>query len=279
MMETVKRYSNFPKYDMWATLLNSVSWQIPIFLLSYFFTTTVVGYYSLGMMMIQLPMSLIGGSIGQVFFQRAAEANFGGTLDSLVENVFKILFKLGIFPMLILLLMGKDIFTVFFGPQWGIAGIYVQILSIWAFVWFISSPLGEIVLILEKQSWGLWWNMIVFSSRLISFIIGGILGDVFIALLLFSLSGVIVYGYFIVKSLGYSGLSLMYIFRQIYFSMVQIILAGIILSIMMVFQVNLLITFIVACALGLLYYLYLIKTEPSLYSMLIQNIIPHNKPE
>ena len=67
MKEVLKRYNNFSKYDIWSALLNSLSWQIPVFLLSYFFSTTVVGYYSLGMMMIQLPMSFIGGRLRRCF--------------------------------------------------------------------------------------------------------------------------------------------------------------------------------------------------------------------
>ena len=57
MIEALKRYSNFPKFDIFSSLLNTISWQIPIFLLAYFFSTTTVGYYSLGMVAIELPMT------------------------------------------------------------------------------------------------------------------------------------------------------------------------------------------------------------------------------
>ena len=45
--EVFKRYINFPKYEVPGSLINTLSWQIPIFMLSYFFSTTIVGYYSL----------------------------------------------------------------------------------------------------------------------------------------------------------------------------------------------------------------------------------------
>ena len=272
MIEVIKRYINFPKYDIWATFLNSLSWQIPIFLLAYFFSTTIVGYYSLGMMVIQLPMSLIGGSIGQVFFQRANEAKFENTLHLLVENVFIMLFKLGIFPMMILLMFGEFLFTVFFGPQWGTAGIYVQILSIWAFLWFISSPISLIISVLEKQSWGLRWNILVFSTRFMSLMIGGILGNVLIALALFSISGVIVYGYFIVKTMEYSHIPIKYIVGKITSTAFQIICGGIILFILTLLKVNSFIVVIFASVFGLFYYVYLLRTDPFLYRYFIQNI-------
>jgi len=276
MIKVLKRYSNFPKYDIWSTLLNSISWQIPVFLLSYFFYTTDVGCYALGMMVIQLPMSFIGGAIAQVFFQRAAEAKIEGTLSPLVENVFKTLVKIGLFPMMILLLIGKDLFTVIFGSQWGIAGLFVQILSIWAFVWFISSPLSTMISVLEKQSWGLYINIIIFSTRVLSFVIGGILANVLIALLLYSISGFFIYGYLCIKILEYSKIQFKYSLKIIYSNLIQIIPAGIVLLLLVLFGIDSLIIVVFACAFSIVYYMYIFKNEPFLIDFLRQNIMKKN---
>jgi lipopolysaccharide exporter len=194
MYNALKRYNKFLKYDIWSALLNTISWQIPIFLLSYFFTTAVVGYYSLGMTVIQLPMSYIGSAIGQVFYQRAAEAFHQNKLSFLVTEVFDELLKLSMFPMLVLTISGKDLFLIIFGPNWGEAGVYVQILSIWAIFWFISSPLSTIITVREKLKLNFKLTLLNFSTRLISLVIGGIIGSVFLAVALFSFSGVLIYG-------------------------------------------------------------------------------------
>jgi len=271
--KVLKRYRDFPKYDIWSALLNTISWQIPIFLLAYFFSTTVVGYYSLSMMLIQLPMSFIGGAIAQVFYQRAAVAKIGGNLRPLVENIFKILIILGLFPMMVLLLIGEDLFSVVFGSQWAISGIYVQILSVWAFVWFISSPLSTIVAVLEKQSWGLILNILIFSTRVISLVIGGILGDVLIALLLLSLSGFIVYGYLCIKIMDYSQIPMKDSFNIIFSNFLQVIPAGIVLLLLVLLNIDSLMIVIVACTLGFVYYAYKIKNEPLLQNLLSENIL------
>jgi len=194
MNYALKRYSNFLKFDIWSAFLNTISWQIPIFLLSFFFSTTVVGYYSLGMMVIQLPMSYIGGAIGQVFYQRAAKAIHQNKLSFLVTEVFDELLKLSMFPMLILTIAGKDLFLIIFGPNWGEAGVYVQILSIWAIFWFLSSPLSTIITVREKLKLSFKLTLLNFSTRLLSLVIGGIIGSVFLAVALFSFSGVLIYG-------------------------------------------------------------------------------------
>lgn len=277
MAKVFKRYSNFPKYDIWSALLNNISWQIPIFLLSYFFSTTIVGYYSLGMMMIQLPMSLIGGAIAQVFYQRAAAEKSEGNLGSLVENVFKVLVKIGLFPIVILLFVGKDLFIVFFGSQWAVAGVYVQILSVWAFVWFVSSPLSTIVAVLEKQSWGLLLNIEIFSTRLISLIIGGLLGNVFIALLLFSISGFIVYGYLCLKTFEFSNVSKNFIVQTITPILIITIPAGIFLFLLEVLKINSLIIVFFSIVFAVIYYIYLFKRDPIVESLIIQYIMKPTK--
>lgn len=115
--------------DIWSSLLNVISLQLPTFLFSAFFSTAVVGYYALSMNVLQLHMSLIGAAISQVFFQRAAEAKFDGTLARIAEETFLRLSLIGVFPILLLAATGKDLFIVVFGPAWGEAGVFVQILA------------------------------------------------------------------------------------------------------------------------------------------------------
>lgn len=274
MADVFIRYIDFPKFSIWGALLNTVSWQIPIFLLSYFFSTTIVGYYSIGMMMIQLPMSLIGGAIAQVFFQRAVAAKSEGKLDSLVESVFNVLVKIGLFPMIILLIIGEDLFTVVFGSQWAVAGVYVQILSVWAFVWFISSPLSTILTVVEKQSWSLLLNIEIFSTRLISLIIGGLLGSVYIALLLFSISGFFVYGYLILKTFEFSNVTKNFIVQTILpVLLITIPVVVFLLLMRSVFGINSLLIVIISIIFGLLYYGYLLRSDPIFKSLISQDIM------
>ena len=120
-------------------------------------------------------MSFIGGSISQVFFQRASRAVSNGTLSTLVENVFRMLVLIGMFPILILTIVGSDVFTVIFGSAWTEAGVYAQILSLWAFIWFISSPLTTIYLVVEELHFGFNYNFFNLTTRFLSLTIGGML--------------------------------------------------------------------------------------------------------
>ncbi len=194
ILDGLKRYKKFPLFDSWASLLNSISWQLPAFLLAAYFSPTVVGFYALGLRIIQLPMSLIGSAISQVFFQRASVAIHQGTLASVTESIFEVLLKLGLFPMLLIAVAGENLFLVIFGSVWSEAGVYAQILSIWAIVWFLSSPLSTIFAVREKITLGLGLSTLNFGTRLAALVIGGVMGSELLAIALFSLSGIITYG-------------------------------------------------------------------------------------
>ncbi|NPA72272.1 MAG: oligosaccharide flippase family protein [Gammaproteobacteria bacterium] len=226
MLANIRRYRKFPLYTTWATLLNTASWQLPAFLLSAYFSTEVVGFYSLGFRIVQLPMSLIGRSISQVFFQRASEANNKGSLTALVDSTFRKLTLFGLFPMLLLSFIGADLFSVFFGERWREAGVYLQILSPWAFVWFISSPLSILSSVLEKQEFGLIINGLIFVTRLISLVIGGMMGNVRLALTLFSVSGILVYGYLVIWLMNLVGIHWRHIFKVLLPQLLLIIPVG-----------------------------------------------------
>lgn len=259
LYEGAVRHRRLPLIDSWSALMNSVSWQLPAFLLSAFFTPAVVGFYSLGFRLLQLPMSFIGGSISQVFFQRASRAVSEGTLSVLVENVFRMLVIIGMFPILILTIVGGDVFTVIFGEAWTEAGVYAQILSLWAFVWFISSPLSTIYLIVEEHHFGFSYNFFNLTTRFLSLTIGGILGSARIALILFSASGVVVYGYMCLKMLYYSGVKTSTALKIVFSNLVLFIPAGVFLAALKAAEINQTVLVIVSGLTICIYYLYILK--------------------
>jgi O-antigen/teichoic acid export membrane protein len=262
------RYKKFPLIDTLSSLLNSISWQLPVFLLSIFFSPIVVGFYALGFRILQFPMSLVGSSISQVFFQRASEALREGTLTSLVEDMFKILILIGLYPILILTFIGQDVFSLIFGQIWAEAGLYTQILSIWALVWFISSPLSMLYIVLEKQEFGLKFNIINFITRIGSLIIGGLLGSPIIALILFASSGIAIYGYLEFAMLKYSGVKISRAIEIIISNLILFIPTGFILILLKLFGADSIILVIVSVTLCLLYYAYIIKRENQIKEML-----------
>lgn len=181
------RYKDFPIYSVWSALLIGVSQQFPFWILAFYFSTNVVGSFALGRNVIMLPLTMVGSSITMVFFQKSAEAlHREGELSELVDRVFKRLIIFGGFILFLLGLIGEDVFIVAFGSRWSEAGVYTQILALWMFSSFITSPLSNIFYVLEKQAAFLLATAITCSLQAMSLTVGSLSGDPRIALALFS---------------------------------------------------------------------------------------------
>jgi lipopolysaccharide exporter len=190
------RFRKFPLIDTWGGLLNTVSWQLPALMLSSFFSLSVVGFYALGLTVLQRPLSIISGSLSQVFYQRASEEkNIKGNNAALVENLMDKLMFVGILPTAMLAMVGEELFAVVFGARWAEAGRYTQILAPWVFFWFISSPLSALFSVYERQGAALSVHSLIFITRVISLYIGGIYQNIYLALGLFSATGIAAYAF------------------------------------------------------------------------------------
>lgn len=206
--ECMKRYRKFPLLDVWGSLLNVVSQQLPVLLLGVYFSQAIVGHYSLACRLIYLPMTFIGGAIGQVFFQRAADLHSKGeALAELVSDVFTRLARFTLLPALLLTIVGQEGFVLVFGPDWAEAGRYVEILGIWMFVWFISAPLTVLFIVLQRLELAFLMHSLLLVSRVVPLVIGGGYGDVRFALELYAVSGVVVYGGVAVWSMALAGVA------------------------------------------------------------------------
>ncbi len=264
MLAAFKRYIRFPQYSTSAAVMNSVSWQLPAFFLSGFFTTNVVGQYSLGNRLVRLPMNLIGLNVAKVFSQRAAEAKNRGFLASSVETTFRYLLNLSMFPCLVLALTGRDIFIAAFGQRWAEAGVYTQILSVWVCFWFISSPLSAVLSVLEEQAFDLRFNVLILSSRFLSLLIGGLMGNARLALGLFSATGVLVYGYYCTVILHKSGVPTSRMSRAIFSSVMKFAPAGaLIAAAEYIFHAPAIAVLALSLALIAIYYLHMLRNDPT----------------
>lgn len=191
----LKRYKHFAKYGTIAALVNTCSWQLPVIFFASYFSDTIAGYYSFGFRIIQLPMNLIGLAIGQVLLRNGVDAEKSGQLGELVKNVSLKLVTLTAMPIVVLLLFGSDLFVLFFGAKWSEAGFYVQILSPWALVWFIATPISNVLFILEKQKEDMIFQIVLLIMRSFALIIGCLAHNAIISVILYSFVGVVFYLY------------------------------------------------------------------------------------
>lgn len=192
--ELAIEYKNFPLFNSWSTLVNAISLQLPIFLLAYYYGESVAGYFSLANQIVNVPIVLLGAAIEQVFFQRISEVKNGkepGNMKAVVGEVYKKLILIGVFPMILLFILGEEISTFYLGESWHLSGVYIKILVPWIFLVFLSSPISALYMVFDKQ--GVWFtfSVILLLSRLATLVIGGTYGTPEFALGLFSFTGIV----------------------------------------------------------------------------------------
>ena len=211
MIAVLRRYSNFPRYDIWSALLNTVAMILPVFILTAYFSPTIVGYYALGLMVLQFPLSFIEGAIAQVFYQKAAEAkNIGQQkLKEIVGATIRPLIFAAFIPVVLFMLIGPELFSVIFGAQWSESGTYVRFLSLWIGICFVSSPIGTLFSIFQKQQFTLIFNVIQLISRVGALMAGAMFGNALLAIILFSVVGFITNSAAYFYLLRLSGISIM----------------------------------------------------------------------
>jgi O-antigen/teichoic acid export membrane protein len=166
------KYKKFPQYTMLAGLANATSTQGLNILISGIYNVAILGFYSLVQRILEAPSSLIGRSIGQVFYEKST-VEFAKTGEAI--KVFKsTLWKLIYISTPIFLIMYfsiEDIFIFAFGGDWAVAGVYAKIMTPLFFVRFIVVPLLLMNVIYNKNEVGLYWQIgLLLMQLLIIFI-------------------------------------------------------------------------------------------------------------
>ena len=170
-----KKYIKFPKFQMPAMLLNSASTQLPVILFTNLISSTVSGWYALTVKIINLPMTIIGQALSDIYFKEASLLKGEQKYERLKEftyNTYKKLLVIGIIPIGIIIGYGDILFEFVFGSQWYMSGVYAMLLAPWYYMVFVSSPLSHLFVILDKQKSNLILNIVVLVSRILSIIMG-----------------------------------------------------------------------------------------------------------
>jgi len=159
-----KRYKDFPKFSMWAIFANTLSQNLTNILISSFYSIATLGFYSLVQRVLGMPASLIGGSIGQVFFQQATkEKQQTGKAIKTFNSTMKKLIIIGLPSFGILFFIVEHLFAFVFGEEWRIAGIYAQIVIPLFFIRFIVATVSAIDTIMERQNIYLLFNIVLLT--------------------------------------------------------------------------------------------------------------------
>lgn len=170
----LREYKDFPQYDLLSNVFNSISSHIPVILLAYFFLDDVAGYFSMALTLLFIPMSIIGTSLGQLYYRDACELHAkGASLSDLTMKIFVPTYVgCGVF-MLVLILGGETIFGFLLGSKWATVGKYATYMSLWLLLVTSISPLSSIFYVKDKQKINVYFNVAALALRILVLLVGG----------------------------------------------------------------------------------------------------------
>jgi O-antigen/teichoic acid export membrane protein len=173
MLALAKRYKNFPKYDILASFFNISSNQSTHIFFNVFFGAVTSGYFYLTQRIFTLPISLIAGSIQEVFKMEIISIHLrNGDTRSFYIKTLKKLILLAIIPTILIYFYAVDTFVFIFGDKWKSAGEFVKLMTPVFFLRFVSFPLSYMVYVVEKQIYNIIGQFILLLGILTSFYIG-----------------------------------------------------------------------------------------------------------
>jgi len=173
MKKMAIRYSEFPRYNLPGQLSNTIGKQFPILIIGAYFNSIEVGYYSMTMSILSIPISVISSAISNVFRQKAnREFNEKGNFKNIYLKILKTLTLVSILGLFSVIFFLPKIFALVLGDQWQIAGEYSQILLPMIAISFINMSMRGVFIITQKLRALMFWQFYYVGISIVSLLVG-----------------------------------------------------------------------------------------------------------
>lgn len=189
-------YAQYPRFNMLLSLTNNLSGSLPVFIFTWGFSPEVAGLYAFAYAFVFRPLSMFSQSTQQVLSQKMIERHHQGLniYPSLLKMVKRFL-AAGVIPFILATIWAPEIFGFVFSASYKSSGQYLQILSPWLFMVFLTSPLTFLHELLFRQKTAMYIDMVYLVLRFLALMTGVWLKDIMTGLILYAAVSTLVVGY------------------------------------------------------------------------------------
>lgn len=207
LIPVIKKYRRFPQFLVWSVFLIELSHRLPVIFIAAFYSSYELGLFVVVQIILKIPLNTFGNSLALVFFQKAPGMQKDkAALVNAVEKIFSVLVSLSFFPVILLIIFGKDFFSFIFGRSWLEAGIYAQVLSVSIMVDFFFTSVLRLFDILHKQKESLIFDILLCLTISGCMLVGGLLNNIYFTLIYYVIGDSVIRilkVYFIVRIIGF----------------------------------------------------------------------------
>lgn len=188
IMEAAKRYKNFPLYSLPKSFVNMLAGQLPVLLLTPYFGSQYVGWWSMALLLGFIPISMVSRSIYQVLYQYTTErVNSRLAIGPYFRKFTWGVLLVGCPVFALLFLIMPWLTSLFLGEGWDMTSTYLR----WMLPWLLSSILtastGFLSDIFMKQKIGFGFELLTAFLRVVGVVLGILLKDFSVAILCYAL--------------------------------------------------------------------------------------------
>lgn len=165
---TIHEYSNFPKYSLPRALINYVSGNLPIFMLTPYFGLTEIGFFGMALTLAFKPINMISNSLYQVLFQKTSErVQNNMSIKSQIYTFLKTTIYIIIPCFLILYYVLPSLTEFLLGKGWSETGMHIRTMLSWLTVSILVAPICYLSDIFQKQKIGLYFEILLILTRIL----------------------------------------------------------------------------------------------------------------
>ena len=201
--ELLKEYIDFPTKSLGAGFLNILATQLPLILIGSFFGLAILGLYELIVRVLNIPITMIGKSVSQVFFQKISEdVNNNKPIGNYVRSFSMKLFLLMLIPMTVVFFFGAPLFEFAFGEEYYLSGELAGYFAVFYLIRFVYYSQSNLYAVKRKINIELYQNLIYLISQIGALIVGYYyFGDFRTTFILLACSGFACYLFFTINLL------------------------------------------------------------------------------
>ena len=140
----IKKNKDLTLYGSLGNFVRNLQSEIPIILISYYFTSLLLSFYALVTKILLLPISILARTVGTANYKHITKLIFAN--KPIFKHLFKLtisLFAFTIIPVICCFLFSEIFIKLVFGNNWSYSAKILQILSIGYAFKFVSLALLE----------------------------------------------------------------------------------------------------------------------------------------
>ena len=146
------RYRNHPIFLPWGGFVNALAQKLPVLMLSAFYGPFFLGLYALADRLLRTPVSLVGQSSSQVFFQKMTESHVKARMPRLILIWAGAMTLCSAVPFTLFYFFSRPLFALILGDKWAPAGDLAAVLIPIYWGGLVVTPISTMLIVANRQA-------------------------------------------------------------------------------------------------------------------------------